>query len=384
MKADRYLKVLYQGRLAGTLALTPEKKAAFEYADEWLKDGFSISPFSLPLKKQVFVPQKDYFHGLFGVFADSLPDAWGNILLNRLLKKKGINADQMDILDRLAIVGSSGMGALTYQPEIQVAEEGSGLDLDYLSEQCQSILETEYTEELDRLYHLGGTSGGARPKIMTKIGEEDWIIKFPARHIDGEESGLMEYEYAKCAAACKIQMPETKLFPSQKCRGYFGTKRFDRVRADGAGETKKIHMLTATALLELDFEQPSLDYHSLMKLTKILTRNNQEDMQNMFRRMCFNVFAHNRDDHSKNFSFLYDEEKDCWRLSPAYDLTYSTTYYGEHTTTVDGEGASPGIREILAVGTAAGLGKRYCEAAAQEILEKVKQMLGRYLSCGWL
>ena len=162
------------------------------------------------------------------------------------------------------------------------------------------------------------------------------------------------------------------------------TKRFDRVRADGAGETKKIHMLTAAALLELDFEQPSLDYHSLMKLTKILTRNNQEDMQNMFRRMCFNVFAHNRDDHSKNFSFLYDEEKDCWRLSPAYDLTYSTTYYGEHTTTVDGEGASPGIREILAVGTAAGLGKRYCEAAAQEILEKVKQMLGRYLSCGWL
>ena len=156
------------------------------------------------------------------------------------------------------------------------------------------------------------------------------------------------------------------------------------MRADGAGETKKIHMLTAAALLELDFEQPSLDYHSLMKLTKILTRNNQEDMQNMFRRMCFNVFAHNRDDHSKNFSFLYDEEKDCWRLSPAYDLTYSTTYYGEHTTTVDGEGASPGIREILAVGTVAGLGKRYCEAAAQEILEKVKQMLGRYLSCGCL
>lgn len=108
------------------------------------------------------------------------------------------------------------------------------------------------------------------------------------------------------------------------------------MRTDGAGETKKIHMLTAAALLELDFEQPSLDYHSLMKLTKILTRNNQEDMQSMFRRMCFNVFAHNRDDHSKNFSFLYDEEKDCWRLSPAYDLTYSTTYYGEHTTTVDG------------------------------------------------
>jgi serine/threonine-protein kinase HipA len=86
-------------------------------------------------------------------------------------------------------------------------------------------------------------------------------------------------------------------------------------------------MLTAAALLELDFEQPSLDYHSLMKLTKILTRDNTEDIENMFRRMCFNVFAHNRDDHSKNFTYLYDEEKDSWRLSPAYDLTYSSTAY---------------------------------------------------------
>ncbi len=316
---------------------------------------------------------------MFGVFADSLPDAWGNILLNRLLKKNGVNPDQMDILDRLSIVGSSGMGALAYQPEIPLGEEGSGLDLDYLAEQCQNILQTEYTEELDRLYRLGGTSGGARPKILTQIDGEDWIIKFLAGHIDGEESGFMEYEYAECAAACGIRMSETRLFPSQKCKGYFGTKRFDRVHREGADNTEKVHMLTAAALLELDFEQPSLDYHSLMKLTKILTGNHQEDMRSMFRRMCFNVFAHNRDDHSKNFSFLYDQEKDCWRLSPAYDLTYSTTYYGEHTTTVDGEGASPGRKDLLAVGIAAGLGKRYCEEAADEIQETVRERLGKYL-----
>lgn len=379
MKTDRYLRVFYKDRLVGTLALTREKKAAFEYADEWLEEGFPISPFSLPLKKQVFIPAKDYFHGLFGVFADSLPDAWGNILLNRLLKKNGVNPDQMDILDRLSIVGSSGMGALAYQPEIPLGEEGSGLDLDYLAEQCQNILQTEYTEELDRLYRLGGTSGGARPKILTQIDGEDWIIKFPAGRIDGEESGFMEYEFAQCAAACGIRMSETRLFPSQKCKGYFGTKRFDRARRKGADKTEKVHMLTAAALLELDFEQPSLDYHSLMKLTKILTGNHQEDMRSMFRRMCFNVFAHNRDDHSKNFSFLYDEEKDCWRLSPAYDLTYSTTYYGEHTTTVDGEGASPGRKDLLAVGIAAGLGKRYCEEAADEIQETVRERLGKYL-----
>ncbi len=379
MKADRGLRVLYKERLVGMLALTPKKKAAFEYADAWLRDGFPISPFSLPLRKQVFIPQKDYFQGLFGVFADSLPDAWGNLLLNRLLKKNGINTDQIDILDRLAIVGNSGMGALTYQPEMQLGKEASGLDLDYLAEQCQNILQTEYTEELDKLYRLGGTSGGARPKIMTKIGEEDWIIKFPARHIDGDESGFMEYEYARCAVQCGIHMSETKLFPSQKCKGYFGTKRFDRVWKEETKKTEKIHMLTAAALLELDFEQPSLDYHSLMKLTKILTRDNQEDMHSMFRRMCFNVFAHNRDDHSKNFSFLYDEKEDSWRLSPAYDLTYSTTYYGEHTTTINGEGAAPGRREILEVGRAAGLGEKYCEAVVDVIQEKVEEMLGQYL-----
>ena len=104
-------------------------------------------------------------------------------------------------------------------------------------------------------------------------------------------------------------------------------------------------MLTAAALLELDFNQPSLDYHELMKLTKILTRDCTADVENMYRRMCFNVFAHNRDDHSKNFTYIYNEKDDMWRLSPAYDLTYSNTYYGEHTTTVDGNGKNPGKKE---------------------------------------
>lgn len=138
-------------------------------------------------------------------------------------------------------------------------------------------------------------------------------------------------------------------------------------------------MLTAAALLELDFEQPSLDYHSLMKLTKILTRDNTEDIENMFRRMCFNVFAHNRDDHSKNFTYLYDEEKDSWRLSPAYDLTYSSTYYGEHTTTVDGNGRNPERKEILTVGITAGMKKEVCVDIMDQIEKCVRDMLGEYL-----
>ena len=160
-------------------------------------------------------------------------------------------------------------------------------------------MNTEYTDKLDELYRLGGTSGGARPKIMTSIGNEEWIIKFPA-HVDGKDAGKMEYDYSCCARKCEITMSETQLFPSGICKGYFGTRRFDRV-PDQNG-IKRVHMLTAAALLELDFEQPSLDYHSLMKLTKILTKDHYADVESMFRRMCFNVFAHNRDDHSKNFT----------------------------------------------------------------------------------
>ena len=377
MKQNKALQVLFDNRVVGTLALAANHKVVFQYDDSWLEQGFSISPFSLPLENQVFVPTKDYFDGLFGVFADSLPDHWGRLLLKRLLLAHEQNPDKLTVIDRLAIVGKSGMGALTYYPEQSFSKENDNTDLDELAFQCQKILHTEYSDKLDELYRLGGTSGGARPKIMATINDEDWIIKFSA-HVDGENAGKMEYDYSCCARKCGITMSETKLFPSEVCEGYFGIKRFDRI-SDISG-TKRVHMLTAAALLELDFEQPSLDYHSLMKLTKIITRDNKDDVENMFRRMCFNVFAHNRDDHSKNFTYLYDESADSWRLSPAYDLTYSNTYYGEHTTTVDGNGRNPGKKELLAVGTMAGMKKELCMDIITEIKSCVNEMLGIYLN----
>ena len=376
MKQNKALQVLFDNRVVGTLALAANHKVVFQYDDSWLEQGFSISPFSLPLENQVFVPTKDYFDGLFGVFADSLPDHWGRLLLKRLLLAHEQNPDKLTVIDRLAIVGKSGMGALTYYPEQSFSEENDNTDLDELAFQCQKILHTEYSDKLDELYRLGGTSGGARPKIMTTINDEDWIIKFSA-HVDGENAGKMEYDYSCCARKCGITMSETKLFPSEVCEGYFGIKRFDCI-SDISG-TKRVHMLTAAALLELDFEQPSLDYHSLMKLTKIITRDNKDDVENMFRRMCFNVFAHNRDDHSKNFTYLYDESADSWRLSPAYDLTYSNTYYGEHTTTVDGNGRNPGKKELLAVGTMAGMKKELCMDIITEIKSSINGMLEMYL-----
>ena len=376
MSETKTLQVMYDEKLVGTLAMASGHKVAFQYSEEWLEDGFSISPFSLPLKNQVFVSQKDYFDGLFGVFADSLPDNWGRLLLNRLLRAHKQNTYRLTVFDGLEIVGKSGMGAISYDPEQTLEQTNGNTNLDELAEQCQKILNTEYSDKLDELYRLGGTSGGARPKIMTTIDEEEWIIKFPA-HVDGKDTGKMEYDYSCCARQCGISMSETRLFPSDQCDGYFGTKRFDRIMDENG--MRKVHMLTVAALLELDFEQPNLDYHVLMMLTKILTRDNHEDMREMFRRMCFNVFAHNRDDHSKNFTFLYKEAEDCWRLSPAYDLTYSSTYYGEHTTMVDGNGRNPGMKEIVNVGVQAGMNPDVCIGIANEIKKVVTQMLGEYL-----
>ena len=130
MKTDNVLQVRLGERLVGTLAMTNQYKTAFQYSKEWLKEGFSISPFSLPLKETVFVPSKDYFEVLCGVFADSLPDNWGRLLLRRFLRSHGHDVDQLTVLDRLAIVGSSGMGALTFHPDKKFEEQQRDIDLD--------------------------------------------------------------------------------------------------------------------------------------------------------------------------------------------------------------------------------------------------------------
>lgn len=377
MSKTKSLLVYYKDRLVGRLADTKSHAIAFEYDDSWIADGFSISPFSLPLKKGVFLPAKSHFQGLFGVFADSLPDAWGNVLVNRMLREKGFHLDEITPLDRLAIVGESGMGALTYRPAVPLETASGELDLDELSEACRKVLLAEPSDQLDELYQLGGTSGGARPKIMTELDGQHWIIKFPA-HVDRPDIGQMEYAYSLCAKDCGIDMTETRLFPSKLCPGYFGTVRFDRQSTSDL-QDRRIHMLTAAALLELDFREPSLDYSGLLKLTRIITDNDQNDLENMFLRMCFNVFAHNRDDHSKNFTFLYQEHEKKWHLSPAYDLTYSTTYYGEHTTSVDGNGSNPGRKELLAVGIQAGLSKVFCQNAIEQVHSKVTAQLEEYI-----
>ena len=362
----KYLKVFYNDILVGTLAKTPERVVAFEYDSDWLNNGFSISPFSLPLIKKVFIPKYEPFDGLFGVFNDSLPDGWGRLLVDRLFLKNKINPAEIDNLNRLAVVQETGMGTLTYKPEHKFETENNVSDFDILAQECSKILESQNSDNLDELFQLGGSSGGARPKILTSINNEDWIIKFPSS-TDPKNIGEKEYQYSLCAKDCGINMTKTKLFPSEICSGYFGIKRFDREN------NKKVHMVSVSGLLETSHRLPNLDYNLLMKLTLELTRN-YEDIEQLFRLMCFNVFAHNRDDHSKNFSYLYDDNKKEWYLSPAYDLTYSSSFNGEHATTINGEGKNPSLDDILTVAKNIGLSEKLAKDIALEIQEKCKKL----------
>jgi len=378
MNKSKSLQVFYNEKKVGTLALMKNNIVAFEYDSNWITNGFSISPFSLPLKKQVFIPRIDPFDGLYGVFSDSLPDGWGRLLVDRMLNSQNINPREISQIDRLAIVGETGMGALSYKPEYNLLEDKDYQeDYDNLALSCKKILNTEYSADLDNLFRLGGSSGGARPKILTKIDNEDWIIKFPSS-LDESNIGRLEYLYSVCAKKCKIDMPETKLFPSKISSGYFGIKRFDRKKLS-TGAIRKLHMISVSGLLETSHRIPNLDYNDLMQLTLNLTKS-FEEVEKLFRLMCFNVFSHNRDDHSKNFSFIYNEDLNKWELSPAYDLTYSYSINGEHATTINGNGVNPGLTDILKVAEKIGLDKKKAEKIAIEIREIVKKELEIFLS----
>lgn len=374
MNSYKHLEVYFHDRKVGTLAKAGRCQVAFEYSAEWLDQGFSISPFSLPLEKKVFLPKVDPFDGLFGVFADSLPDGWGRLLVDRFLIKKGMNPNTVDPINRLAIVNQAGMGALTYVPNYEMEEVFSDKELDEIATECRKLFDTDMCDDLDTLFALGGSSGGARPKIYTVVDEDPWIIKFPSS-MDSKNIGKEEYDYSLCARECGIEMAETRLFPSSQCEGYFGTRRFDRV-----GE-KRIHMISASALLETSHRIPNLDYNILMQLVLKLT-GDYEEVEKMYRLMCFNVFAHNRDDHSKNFSFLYDEQEKRYKLSPAYDLTYSNSLGGEHATCINGNGSNPSKKDILAVADKMNMNHQKAVRIVNEIEEITKEYLHSYLKLG--
>ena len=344
-------------QLMGRLLLK-NRKIFFEYDADFIKTSLELSPFKLPLKSGVIESNDRTFEGLFGIFNDSLPDGWGRLLLDRKLMNAGLNPGTLSPLDRLCFVGALGMGALSYEPENPSAISDITNDLDEIDSEIQATLDENDTY-VDDLLVLGGSSAGARPKVLLHIEGEDWLIKFRSQ-LDPKDISAIEYAYHLMAIDAGLIVPEAKLFPSRKGLGFFGVKRFDR-NADN-----RIHMHTIAGLLHADHREPFLDYESIMKATLYLTKDIRQ-CEIQFRNAVFNVLSHNRDDHSKNFSFLMNQQGN-WSVSPAYDLTFSSGPSGEHSTMIMGEGKNPTKEHLLELSGAVGIKQ-------DKVLEIIHQVL---------
>jgi len=350
----------------GTLA-EDHGRVYFEYSPDFLAAGLNLSPFRLPFEPGLFEHTNRDFGLLPGLFDDSLPDGWGLLLMDRHFRSRGRNLAEVSPLDRLSWLGTRTMGALTYHPPTDRDNDDAGVfDLHDLARQSQDLLAGVAVDVLPQLLRAGGSPGGARPKVLVGFntgtgnvisgaddlpaGFEHWIVKFAAR-TDTRDVGAIEYAYSLMAGAAGIDLPPTRLFETSEGDRFFGSKRFDR---DGK---RRYHVHTFGNLIQSNFRIPSADYADLLKATSLLTRNHQ-DVLRACRCMVFNVLAHNRDDHVKNFAFLLDDTTGDWALSPAYDLLYAPGPGGEHTMSLAGEGKNPGRSHLLRLAAQADVAKR--------------------------
>jgi serine/threonine-protein kinase HipA len=343
----------------GILAIQ-ERRVYFEYSADWLQRNLQLSPFTLPLKPGLVEHKQQEFGPLFGLFDDSLPDGWGLLLMDRHFRSLGRDPLSLTPLDRLLYLGRCTMGALTYHPPTRRSiADNAILNLHELASLSQQIFAGGEVEILPLLLRAGGSPGGARPKVLVgynpqnrniiagddilPMGYSPWIIKFSARE-DARDAGPVEYAYSQMAGAAGITMPETRLFTSDQGGSFFGVRRFDR-----GPKNRRYHIHTFGNLIQSNFRIPSCDYGDLLKVTSVLTRN-RADLLSAYRLMLFNVMTHNRDDHAKNFSFIFNDTTGQWTLSPAYDLTFSPGPGGEHSTTVAGEGRVPAYIHFVKLG----------------------------------
>lgn len=369
MRKTENLKVLFRGQLVGSLSLTPDNRLnVFEYDKSWIADGFSISPLELPLKSGVFIAKPQPFYGNFGIFEDSLPDGYGRYLLHKALLRKGINDYDLSSLDRLSIVGDNGMGALTYSPAINLEREESVTDFDRLQQIALEVLKEQQDNDAGLLLYNSGNSGGARPKAVFTDTDGHWIVKF--RHTyDPVDVGIQEYRYNEMAQKCGIIVPDFRLVNGR----YFTSRRFD-IDSDG----NRLHAATAGGLMCISLREPFMDYSNLLALTGYITQSS-EDVEQMYRRMLFNYFTDNKDDHCKNFSFYVVKDSNTltwrWRLAPAYDLTLCIEgYNGEHATSVNGTG-HPVFSDFITVGTKIKLQESRCREIIEDVRSGCQELL---------
>jgi len=356
-------EVILWGRRVGAVASTEDGLAEFQYDPAFVAERLEVAPLTLPLATRVYrFPElaHDTFHGLPGLLADSLPDRYGNALIDAWLASRGLTADSMGPVERLCYTGSRAMGALEFVPStgpqstadiLDVAEltEVARLALTQREQLAASLKDTEHGRALEQILRVGTSAGGARPKAVIawnrKTGEirsgqvpaqpgfEHWLLKFDVEDhgARGDESGSgliglgrVEHAYALMAEDAGIDMAEHQLL-EEGDRAHFMIKRFDR-SADG----EKLHMLTLCGIAHLDFNLPATStYEQAFHVIRQLGLGAGATSE-MFRRAVFNILARNHDDHTKNTSFLMNRDGQ-WSLAPAYDLTYAYDPTGKWT-----------------------------------------------------
>ena len=361
----------------GTLA-DSGRDTAFEYDRSFLALGLSPAPFRLTVKAgAVFY---DHTGGMetFGLFEDSLPDGWGRRLVDRYFQQRFHRLPT--VLERLAVVGGNGMGALVYQPSTPIDTEPMLFDLAALAESAMDFDAGRSSEVLAQVRQAGGSSGGARPKAFVQYhpvrdevraegtaadeGFEHWLVKFNTR-AEGDAAGEREYAYYKLAIAAGAKMMPSCLLKTS-AGSFFSTKRFDR----GENGTR-LHVASAAGLLHADFRVPGEEYSLLFRLTDALTHDYSQKCE-LFRRTALNVLAHNRDDHLKNFAFLMDSSGR-WQLAPFYDFTYSKGPNGWQMLSVAGEGADPDEHDLLRLAKEVSLKS----SDACEIIDTIRTVMSR-------
>jgi len=360
----KILAVYYHGRKGKALDLGRltffEGKGQFEYSVEAIASNIALSPYNLVLRKGLIQAPSDPFHGIHGLFNDSLPDGWGLYIMDKAFKAQGVDLSSLTPIDRLAFVGDRAMGALSFQPDEgqkYLTTNVGKIDIDALAQEAVETYAGELDGVIDRLADVGSPSGGARPKALLGIKDDHaisgtrslpedyshWLIKFPAgKTPDKRSEGSIEYLFAEMAREAGIEFPETRLISGKDDNHYFMVKRFDR---DVHNARRHIH--TLAGLLNLDFRVSIVGYKELLKVSSELTGSHKETSQ-LFRRMLFNIVSGNRDDHSKNFSFMINSQEE-WVNSPAYDITYNHGMNGEHTMDINGKGKNFSLSDVNAL-----------------------------------
>lgn len=379
-----YYKGFGERRHIGQLTMDG-RRPVFGYDTAWIADGLELSPIEMPLRSAPYYGSHATSHYLCGLLSDSLPDGWGMLLMDRFFRKvMDKSIQQINVLDRLAYIGDSAMGALSFEPEHNLSDaiDINELTLAKLAAANQTILSGQDSDILAELIVIGGSPQGARPKALVLYNKQSdfittdltranppatpWLIKFPAQS-EHKSVCLLEALYADMAKQAGLNMPAHHYFDIGEKHAAFGVERFDRMG------NQRVHTHTLSGLLDIDFRIPSLDYLQYLRCVRMLTQS-QVAVEEGFRHAVFNVIFNNKDDHSKNFSFMMNKAGR-WSLSPVYDLAYNSGMNGYHQMDVAGEAKHPTRSDLLKLAKAADIKKNKAQAMIDQVASAAEAFL---------